>query len=82
MGVILILYSHVHSSPYLFVCDDDRIIYYPRADDLTGERRDAWVWRVGLYGHLKTLNFMIFSCFWTLAILAFINVINLDYKHL
>jgi len=27
MGVILILHSYVHSSPYLFVCGDDRIIY-------------------------------------------------------
>jgi len=41
MGVIFILYLYMHSSPYLFVCDDDRIIYYPGVDDLTGEPRDA-----------------------------------------
>jgi len=41
MGVILILYSCVHSSPYLFVRGDDQIIYYPGADVLTGEPRDA-----------------------------------------
>jgi len=41
MSVILILYSYVHSLPYLFVCGDDRIIYYPGADDLTGEPGDA-----------------------------------------
>jgi len=41
MGVILILYSCVHSSPYLFVCGDDRIIYYPEADVLTCESGDA-----------------------------------------
>jgi len=31
----------VHSSPYLCVCGDDRIICYPRVDDLTGEPGDA-----------------------------------------
>jgi len=31
----------VHSSPYLCVCGDDRIIFYPRADDLTGEPGDT-----------------------------------------
>jgi len=31
----------VHSSPYLCVYGDDRIICYPGADDLTGEPRDA-----------------------------------------
>jgi len=41
MGVIFILYLYMHSSPYLFVCGDDRIIYYPGADDLTGESGDA-----------------------------------------
>jgi len=27
----------VHSSPYLYVYGDDRIICYPGADDVTGE---------------------------------------------
>jgi len=31
----------MHSSPYLYVCGDDRMIYYPGADDLTGEPGDA-----------------------------------------
>jgi len=31
----------VHSSPYLCVYGDDRIICYPGADDLTGEPGDA-----------------------------------------
>jgi len=31
----------VHSSPYLFVCGDDRITCYPGADNLTGELGDA-----------------------------------------
>jgi len=31
----------LHSSPYLCVCGDDRIICYPGADDLTGEPGDA-----------------------------------------
>jgi len=30
-------YIFVHSSPYLFMCDDDRVICYPRADDVAGE---------------------------------------------
>jgi len=41
MGVILILYSYVHNSPYLFACGDERIIYYPGADVLIGEPEDA-----------------------------------------
>jgi len=41
MGVIFILYLYVNSSPYLFVCGDDQIIYYPVADDVTGESGDA-----------------------------------------
>jgi len=31
----------VHSSPYLCVYGDDRINYYPGADDVTGEPGDA-----------------------------------------
>jgi len=31
----------VHSLPYLFVCGDDWVIYYPGADDVTGEPGDA-----------------------------------------
>jgi len=32
---------YVHSSPYLFVCGDDRITCYPEVDDLIGEPGDA-----------------------------------------
>jgi len=31
------IYIYVHSSPYLFVCGDDRVTCYPVADDVTGE---------------------------------------------
>jgi len=31
----------VHNSPYLCACDDDRIICYSGADDLTGEPGDT-----------------------------------------
>jgi len=31
----------MHSSPYLCVCGDDQMIYYPGVDDLTGEPGDA-----------------------------------------
>jgi len=31
----------VHSSSYLCVFGDDRIIFYPGADDVTGEPGDA-----------------------------------------
>ena len=31
----------MHSLPYLCVRGDDRITYYPEADDLTGEPRYA-----------------------------------------
>jgi len=41
MGIIFNLYLYMHSSPYLYVCGDDRIIYYPGADDLIGEPSDA-----------------------------------------
>jgi len=34
-------YVYVHSSPYLFVCGDDRVIYYPGADNVSGEPGDA-----------------------------------------
>jgi len=35
-GIFIICLS-VHSSPYLCVCGDDRVIYYPGADDVSGE---------------------------------------------
>jgi len=42
------IYSHislyiffVHSSPFLCVCGDDRVICYPGADDVTGGPGDA-----------------------------------------
>jgi len=41
MGIIFNLYLYMHSSPYLCVCGDDRIIYYLGVDDLIGEPRDA-----------------------------------------
>ena len=31
----------MHSSLYLCVCGDDRITYYPEANDLTGEPGDT-----------------------------------------
>jgi len=37
---VLFIYV-VHSSPFLCVCDDDRITCYPRADDVTGGPGDA-----------------------------------------
>ena len=37
---VLCLYV-VHSSPFLSVCGDDRMIRYPGADDLTGGSGDA-----------------------------------------
>jgi len=43
----LFLFIYFHSSPYLFVFGDDRIIYYPGADDLTSEPKDAGVQRAG-----------------------------------
>jgi len=39
--VSYLFYIYVHSSPYLFVCGDDRITCYPGADDLIGEPGDA-----------------------------------------
>ena len=35
MGIIFHSF-YMHSSPYLCVCGDDRMIYYPGADVLTG----------------------------------------------
>jgi len=35
------IYVYVHNSPYLFVCGDDQIIYYPGADDVSSELGDA-----------------------------------------
>ena len=40
-GKLFHTYVYVHSSPYLFVCGDDRVICYPGADDVSGEPRDA-----------------------------------------
>jgi len=39
--VSYLFYIHMCIAPYLFVCGDDRIIYYPGADDLTSEPGDA-----------------------------------------
>jgi len=71
----------MHSSPYLYVCGDDRMIYYSRADDLTGEPGDAWDWSARSYGLLKTWYFDVFM-FWTLAILGFYSCNNFDCEHL
>jgi len=35
------IYYIVHSSLYLCVCGDDRLIYYPGADGVSGEPGDA-----------------------------------------
>jgi len=37
----ILIYVYVNSSPYLFLCGDDRVIYYPGADDVSGEPGDA-----------------------------------------
>jgi len=34
-------YVYVHSSPYLFVCSDDWVIYHPGADDVSSEPEDT-----------------------------------------
>jgi len=40
--VSLYIYIYfVHSSPFLCVCGDDRVICYPGADDVTGGSKDA-----------------------------------------
>jgi len=62
MGIIIDLYLYMHSSPYLYVCGDDRIIYYPGVDDLTSEPGDAWDWSAGSYGLLK-IDILMFLCF-------------------
>jgi len=36
------------------------MIYYLRADDLTGEPGDVWEWSAGSYGLLKTWVLMYF----------------------
>jgi len=37
-----VLYMYVvHRSPFLCVCGDDRITYYPGADDVTGGLGDT-----------------------------------------
>jgi len=41
LGFYVFEYIYVHSSSYLFVCGDDQVIYYPGADDVTGEPEDA-----------------------------------------
>jgi len=38
---LIFIYICVHSSPYLFVCGNDRVIYYSGADNVTGEPGDA-----------------------------------------
>jgi len=37
----IFIYTYVHSSPYLFVCGDDRVTCYPGADDVSSEPGDA-----------------------------------------
>ena len=37
----IVIYVYVDNSPYLFVCGDDRVIYYPGPDDVSGELGDA-----------------------------------------
>jgi len=70
MGIIFNLFN-MHSSLYLCVCGDDRIIYYSRADVLIGEPGDAWDWRVGsCYGLLK-IWILMYLCFGTLAMFGF-----------
>jgi len=64
MGIIFNLFN-MHSSPYLCVCGDDRMIYYPGAYVLTGEPGDAWDWRAGsCYGLLKIWIFVLM--FWNI----------------
>jgi len=41
VGLFHIYFIYVHSSLYLFVCDDDRVTCYPGADDVTGEPGNA-----------------------------------------
>jgi len=41
MGLFIFIFIYVHSSPYLFVCGDDQVNYYPGTDDVTGEPRHA-----------------------------------------
>jgi len=53
----------VHSSPYLCVCGDDRIIYYPVADDVSGEPGDTYWRRVGsAYEGILELFLFNFPC--------------------
>jgi len=37
----IFIFIYVHSSPYLFMCGDDRVTCYPGTDDITGGPRDA-----------------------------------------
>jgi len=37
----IFIFVLVHSSPYLFVCGNDRVTCYPGADDVAGKRGDA-----------------------------------------
>ena len=41
MGLFHIYFIYVHSSPYFFVCGDDRVTCYPGVNDITGEQEDA-----------------------------------------
>jgi len=47
VGLFHIYFIFVHTSPYLFVCGDNRVTCYPGADDVTSEPRDAQWRRVG-----------------------------------
>ena len=40
-GYFIFIYVYVHNSPYLFVCGDDRVTCYLRADDVLGGSGDA-----------------------------------------
>jgi len=56
------------------------MIRYPGVDDLTGEPGDAWDQRAGWYGLFEDLKFLMYLCFGTLAVLAFMscNVFNCE----
>jgi len=41
VGLFHIYFIYMHNSPYLFVCGDDRVTCYSRADDFTGEPGDV-----------------------------------------
>jgi len=39
--IFIFIYIYVNSSPYLFVCGDNRVTCYPGADDVSGKPGDA-----------------------------------------